>query len=81
MDTAQAIIVERQTHSAAIRLFKQAIRKGLYKPNEFNKFIEDVMQFGLTMEAMIQSKRIDKDVFKKPDDIVVTSKEKLFSDS
>ena len=81
MEPAHAIIVERGTHLKTINLFKRAIKKGKYKPDEFNKFIEDVMSFGLTIEAMIQNKRIDKDVFKKPNEIVVTSKENIFSES
>ena len=81
MEEVQAIIVERETHATALMLFKQAIKKGHYKPKEFSKFIEDVMHYGLTMEALIQSKRVDKDVFENVTEIVVTSKKKMFSET
>ena len=81
MEQAQAIIVERSTHLTVIKLFRQAVKNGQYTSNEFGKFVDDVLHYGMTMEAMIQSNRLDKDVFKNVNDIVVTSKKDLFSEN
>ena len=62
-------------------IFSDAAELGKYKFDEFDKFLNEVLIHGMVMMEKIVSGQIDEDDLSDIDEMIVLTREKMFSEN
>ena len=72
---------ERESMKYLRFLFANAVEQGRYVCDEFDKFVKDVINYGMVIMEKIITGRVGEDDLSDFDEVIILSRENMFSEN
>lgn len=69
--------IDADTHAMLLRLFHKKVESGEFQPEDFNDWIEQVLEYGLMISMLCEAGRVNPDVFNDVTSLVITSSKEI----